>query len=230
MKKFEHELDLLRQHVAEMGDLAQTMVNLSSGAIWDAEAKVNDDVMTREDQLDQMQVDIDREAIRLLTVYGPVAADLRFVLSASRVATCLERVGDQAVNIVEDLQLLADKKEVITSHLLKKMSKLVSTMVHDSLAAFLFRDVGKATATIADDDRVDSMNDQIVMELLRDETVRESIKGPGDMAGALGQLLISRSLERMADQTTNICEEVVYMVRGDDIRHRHVPPAPPLAE
>ncbi|MCA9248233.1 MAG: phosphate signaling complex protein PhoU [Planctomycetales bacterium] len=230
MKKFEQELNALQQQIAGMADVAQTMVNLSTGAIWDAEAKVHADVLSREEQLDLLQVQIDGEAIRLLTVYSPVASDLRFILSASRAATCIERIGDQAVNITEDVQLLADKQQVVTSHLLKKMAKVVSTMVHDATRAFLFGDVGKATATMTHDDRVDSMNDQIIMELLQDETVREAIQGPSDMAGALGQLLISRSLERMADQATNLCEEVIYMVRGDDIRHQPHPEGPAESE
>ena len=221
MKKFEQERQTLQRQIDEMADLAQSMVTLSTGAIWDATSKVSEDVQEREDRLDQCQMEVDREAIRLLTVYSPVASDLRFILSASRAATCLERIGDQAVNICEDVQLLVDKQKVVTSHLLKKMAKVVSTMVHDASRAFQFRDVGKANATISDDDRVDSMNDQIIMELLQDETVRDAVKGPQDMAGAMGQLLISRSLERMADQATNLCEEVVYMVRGDDIRHQH---------
>ncbi len=219
MKKLEQEMANLRRMLGDMGDQTNSMVALATGAITSNDHTVTEDIDRREDQLDQAQLEVDREAIRILTIYGPVACDLRFVLSVSRVATSLERIGDQAVNICEDLRLLVDNHDRPMEPMLRTMAKLVAVMVHDAIASFLFRDVKKATTTLADDDRVDSMNDRIVKELLHEDAVREAISGPGRMAGALSQILISRSLERMADQATNVCEEVVYMVKGDDIRH-----------
>jgi phosphate transport system protein len=179
-------------------------------------------VLTCEEQLDQMQIEVDREAIRLLTVYGPVATDLRFVLMVARINSELERVGDQAVNMCEDLQLMASKTNAAPLPEILKMSKLVAGMVRDAMAAFIQEDVRKAEEVLATDDVVDALNDQIVRELLSDQVVRDAIAEPKpDITDSLALILISRSLERIADQATNICEEVIYMIKGADIRHKH---------
>jgi len=223
MKKFEHELAALRQRVVEMGELARQMVELASRAIADPAAEVYHQVLASEEQLDQMQLDIDREAIRLLTVYGPVASDLRVILMVARINSELERVGDQAVNMCEDAQLMHAKTQGKVGPELIKMARLVTGMVRDSMAAFMQDEPKKAEEVLATDDIVDAINDQIVRELLSDQIVREAITGPVDIADKLALILISRSLERIADQATNICEEVVYMIKGADIRHKHEP-------
>jgi phosphate transport system protein len=223
MKKFEHELAALRQRVVDMGELARQMVELASRAIPDPAAEVYHQVLASEERLDQMQIDIDREAVRLLTVYGPVATDLRVILMIARINSELERVGDQAVNMCEDVQLMHAKTQGKVGPELIKMARLVTGMVRDAMGAFMQDDSKKAEEVLATDDIVDAINDQIVRELLSDQVVREAITGPVDIADKLALILISRSLERIADQATNICEEVVYMIKGADIRHKHEP-------
>ena len=120
----------------------------------------------------------------------------------------------------ESLQLTHAEKEIVWLPEVEKMASVVKVMVSDALNSFVQSDIRKARATIASDNMVDALNDQIVGELLSIEVVREMLKGPTDLASALAQLLIARSLERIADQATNISEEVVYMVEGDDIRHQ----------
>ncbi|MEX2185136.1 MAG: phosphate signaling complex protein PhoU [Pirellulales bacterium] len=225
MKKFEQELATLRTRIVDMGTLSRSMIEMAIGALDSPGDDVYQKVLAAEEQLDQMQLDIDREAIRLLTVYGPVANDLRFVLMVARINSELERIGDQAVNICEDLQLMAAKTKASPPPEIHKMAKLVSGMVRDSMAAFVQEDVRKADEVLATDDVVDALNDQVVRELLSDQVVREAIsadEGPAHIADALGLILLSRSLERIADQATNICEEVIYMVKGADVRHKHV--------
>ena len=100
------------------------------------------------------------------------------------------------------------------------MAAVVKGMISDALNSFVQSDIRKARATIASDNMVDALNDQVIGELLSVEAVREVTQGAGDLAGRLAQLLIARSLERIADQSTNISEEVVYMVKGHDIRHQ----------
>ena len=131
-----------------------------------------------------------------------------------------ERIGDHSVNMCESLQLTHAEKEIVWLPEVEKMASVVKVMVSDALNSFVQSDIRKARATIASDNMVDALNDQIVGELLSIEVVREMLKGPTDLATALAQLLIARSLERIADQATNISEEVVYMVEGDDIRHQ----------
>ena len=220
MKKLEEDLADLRRLVIEMGNLTEEMVVKSIKAVDVADRdELISAVMKDEERLDQMQLDIDKEAIRLLTVYSPVAGDLRFVMSVSRITAELERIGDHSTNMCENIQLMASKAITEVEPEVKQMASIVNEMVSDSLNAFLHSDHRKARSTIAKDDLVDSINDQIVEELLSDELVKEVLAGTRDIAGALSQMLIARSLERIADQATNISEEVVYMVKGDDIRH-----------
>ncbi|MCA9198073.1 MAG: phosphate signaling complex protein PhoU [Planctomycetales bacterium] len=221
MKKQEQEWEGLRRRVIEMGNLAEAMVGVAVEAITSSEVdSLIKKVLQQEEQLDKMQLAVDKEAIRLLTVYSPVAADLRFIMTVSRITGELERVGDHATNLCESIQLMTAKTHVTPSENLQKMGSLVSTMMHDALDAFARNDMLAARSTIAQDDMIDAINDQVLEELLSDQLVREVLSGTKDIAGSLAQLLIARSLERIGDQATNISEEVVYMVKGDDIRHR----------
>jgi phosphate transport system protein len=226
MKKFEQELEALRQRVAEMGRLAQSMVDMAIDAIVDLHS-VYPKVLQAEEQIDQMQLEIDREAVRLLTVYSPVAANLRFVLCASHVNNALERIGDQAVSLCHNLDFAGKHAAAAASGeavpKLQRMAERVQAMMRDALLAFLAEDASLARATMAQDDYVDSLNDQIVKEMLSDDVVRQAMAGPRDLAEALSQILIGRSLERIGDQAVNICEEVIYSVRGDDVRHSNRP-------
>ncbi|MCA9262662.1 MAG: phosphate signaling complex protein PhoU [Planctomycetales bacterium] len=220
MKKFDHELAGLRQRVVEMGNLAEKMVAAAIDAVTSANRdELIKSVEQAEEELDDMQVSLDKEAIRLLTVYSPVAADLRFVMSVSRINNELERIGDHAMNMCEAIQLMESKSDNPPLAQIEKMAVVVKEMMADALNAFLQDDIAKARETIASDDMVDALNDQIVEELLHPEIVRQAADGRAEIADALSQILIGRSLERIADQSTNISEEVIYMVRGQDVRH-----------
>lgn len=221
MKKLDNDLTTLRHKLVEMGNLAEQMVLQATEALSSLQVDELDRVINEEEnRLDLMQLEIDREAIRLLTIYSPVAADLRTILSISRMTAELERIGDHAVNLCESLQLMAAKTDLEILPTLHKMAGIVNEMVQGALNAFAQNDVAMAHATIAHDNMVDALNDQVLGELLSIEVMRKVFQGEEDIASALAQLLIARSLERMADQATNISEEVVYMVKGDDIRHR----------
>lgn len=227
MKKFERELAALHERLVRMGDVTESMVELAIGQIEHPRDNVHQAVIAREKQLDQMQVDIDGEAVRQLTVYSPVAADLRYLLTVMHVNTSLERIGDQAVNLCEDVQLLATNGGSggsVGHHgrplpKLQQMAGLVRTMVRETLDAFSGKDTSAAQRVRESDDLVDSLNDRIVREVLSDEVARELIKNPQALAGSLAQILLARSLERIADQSVNIAEDVIYMIKGSDVRH-----------
>ena len=219
MKKFDNELAELRDGVARMATLAQTMVTLATSAVQDRSKNVRQEVDEHEAQLDKMQSEIDHDAVRMLTVYSPVATQLRYVLVVTHITAQLERIGDQVVNVCESLELMqsvGDRNVVADLH---KMSGLVSQMVVDACAAYYDSDAEKAEATRNHDDVVDALNAQIIKRLLSDEVLHGVLKGTQDIADALAQILIARHLERIADQAVNICKEVVYLVRGDDVRH-----------
>jgi phosphate transport system protein len=220
MKRFENELSDLRRQLTKMGNLAERMVSQAIDLVSQPHSEaLPDAVQEGEQSLDRMQLETDQDAIRLLAVYSPVAANLRVVLSVSRITGALERMGDHAVNMCELVQLWSSKVEVAPLPQLQSMSQIVRTMVADTLQAFVQDDIRKARMTIAHDDMVDSLNDQVIEELLSLNTVKELVPDRANLAGVMAQILIARSLERIADQATNISEEVVYMVKGQDIRH-----------
>ena len=221
MKKFEKELANLRQAVVAMGEVTESMVAAATDAISSPHNQsLLEQVLSQEKRLDHMQLEIDREAIRLLTVYSPVAGDLRFILSIFRITAELERIGDHATNMCENVQLMASKTDAEPLAAIPKMGGIVRGMVSSALDAFLHSDSSSAEAVVAKDDAVDALNDQILEALLGEPAPGEFDVGSRDIAIATAQVLIARSLERIADQSTNISEEVVYMVKGDDIRHR----------
>jgi phosphate transport system protein len=221
MKKFENELAELREAVARMATLTQSMVVLSTSAVQDRTKNVRQQVDEYEVELDQMQSKIDHDAVRMLTVYSPVATQLRYVLVVTHITAQLERMGDQAVNVCESLDLMQSEGDHAVISDLHRMSDLVAQMVADAFASYFDRDAKRAEETRGHDDVIDALNASIVKRLLSDEVLHGVLKGTQDIADALAQILIARHLERIADQAVNICKEVVYLVRGDDVRHVH---------
>lgn len=225
MKKFDNELATIQKQLGEMADLARSMVYLTAAAVKDRTRDVQAEVYASEGRLNKMQTHIDHEAIRMLTVYGPVAKDLRFVLVCTHMTSQLERMGDQVVNVVQSLQMM--HSEPATHPLLpnlERMADLVCEMVDDALDAYFSQNSEKAVITRQRDDVVDAMNDQVMKELLTDDVLRQILSGASDIADAVAQILIARYLERIADQATNVCKEVIYMVKGDDVRHKRPKP------
>lgn len=222
MKQLEAELDQLRSRGSEMGIIAEKMVSQVAVAVVEPQKlpEVFQEVMTDEQRLDEMQVEIDNEAVRVLSLFSPVASDLRFVFSITRVAAELERIGDHTKNICRSLQLMRNKGDIAPIKTVQKMAKHVEDAVKDAMLAYVRRDSSLARNTISSDEVVDVLNEQVINEMLHDDLVRRSIEMPIDLAAAMSQILLARSLERIGDQATNICEEVVYMVQGDDIRHQ----------
>ena len=222
MKKFDSELMELQNRMSQMASLAQSMVALAITAIQDRGKNVRKEVDQLETTLDQMQMDIDRDAIRMLTVYGPVATQLRYVLGVSNITMQLERIGDQVVNICESLDLMQTEIGHHVQPDLNKMAATVGEMIDAAFSAYFERDASKAEATRNQDDIVDALNAQIIKRLLSDEVLHNVLTGTEDIADALAQILIARHLERIADQAVNICKEVIFLVHGDDVRHNQV--------
>jgi phosphate transport system protein len=215
MKKFELELDALKGRVIEMGKVAERMVARASEALVKRDRAIVADVMAGEEQLDRMQVEVDGEAIRLITVYAPTAKDLRFLLMVVRINTELERIGDQAVNNCEYVEMFISDPPARPLHDLSRMTDIACEMVHGALEAFSSEDVEMATRVVALDDQVDALNRQTYADLVAD-----GMDGPDTLKRSMSLTLLARSLERIADHAENICEEVVFLVKGEDIRHQ----------
>jgi phosphate transport system protein len=216
MKKLEHELATLKQRVMEMGATAEQMVGWSSDALLKRDRSGIARVLEAEERVDHLQVEIEGEAVRLITIYTPIAKDLRFLLMVVRIITELERIGDQAVNNCEYVDLfLSDPPERPLSDL-ARMSDIVVEMVHGALEAFDQEDVVRARSVLELDDKVDLLNALTFRDLVAEPTPTD----PESLKRSMSLVLLARSLERIADHATNVCEEVVYLVKGEDIRHQ----------
>ncbi len=215
MKKFEQELDSLKRRVMEMGQTTEAMVAKSTAAVIDRDAGAFEQVLADEATLDQFQLEIDGEAVRLITIYTPIAKDLRFLLMVTRINAELERIGDQAVNNCEYVQTLSVPPAGPLSDI-SKMSELTLAMVRDALTAFDQEDIEMAESVLKNDDDVDQLYNQTFSDLLADPT-----DDADRLSRSMNLILVARSLERIADHATNICEEVIYMVNSEDIRHKH---------
>ena len=213
MMQFQQELAQLKKQVVAMGGLAESMVAGSSRALIKGERGAVDEVRASEPTLDRFQIEIDREAIRLITIYSPVARDLRFLLMIARINSELERIGDQAVDNCEYVELLTTPAPPLND--LSKMAEIVLSMVGDALRAFQDEDTHRAQAVMKLDDQVDALNAQIFRQLLEHPDEHPDIR-----AQCMSLILIARSLKRVADHATNICEEVFYLVEAADIRHQ----------
>ncbi len=215
MKKFEQELEQLKQQVMEMGAITEEMVASSTAALIERDQTALERVLASESRLDRFQVEIDSEAVRLITSYTPIARDLRFLLMVTRINAELERIGDQAVNNCEYVQTVSNSPPGPLRDL-SEMSENTQQMVHDALEAFDQEDTEKAEAVLKCDDEVDRLYNQTFRDLVEDAS-----EDADRLGRSMSLILVARSLERIADHATNICEEVIYMVRSEDIRHQH---------
>ena len=220
MKKFDTDLAKLGARVMEMGTLLDTMLAMANTAMTDLDA-VYKKLLKAEEQIDKWQLDIDHEAVRLLTVYSPVASDLRYVLSVTHVNASLERAGDQCVGLCHTLWTAHRKPDSSVMPTLVAMGDRAQIMVRDAMLAFFKRDPALARSIMSKDDSLDELNDQVLKQTLSDD--ERSGGARRDVASALTQILLARTWERVGDQATNICEEVIYIAEGEDVRHAAKP-------
>jgi phosphate transport system protein len=199
----------------EMGALAESMVAMASKALLTKDHAIIAEVRAAEEQIDRFQLGIDGEAVRLITIYTPTAKDLRFLLMVVRINTELERIGDQAVNNCEYVEMFLSDPSPQPLSDISRMTDITCGMLHDALQAFDREDLPKARFVLKLDDAVDALNAQTFRDLLTDRR-----NDPDLVTRSMSLILLARSIERIADHATNICEEVIYMVEGEDIRHR----------
>jgi phosphate transport system protein len=215
MKKFEHELVALKQRVMEMGALAESMVAMASDALLKRDRGIIAEVRATEERVDRLQLEIDGEAVRLITIYAPTAKDLRFLLMVVRINTELERIGDQAVNNCEYVEMFLSDPSPQPLSDISRMTDITCGMLHDALLAFDKEDIAKARFVLKLDDAVDALNAQTFRDLLTDRRDDADL-----VTRSMSLILLARSIERIADHATNICEEVIYLVEGEDVRHK----------
>ena len=212
--QFQKELEKIKKRILSLGALVEERVRLASKAIEKKEGDLAERIITSDYEIDEIEVEIEEECLKVMALYQPVAVDLRFLVAVIKINNDLERIGDQAVNIAERIQSLAKSKTKGFIFDYSVMAEKVQSMLKKSLDALVYMDVGLAFSVLTMDDEVDNIQGEAYSQIKR--AMRED---PENMTYLINLFLISRHLERIADHTTNISEEVIYLIEGEIVRH-----------
>ena len=215
MKRFfDYELETFRSHLVLMGEIAVRQVRQAVDALIEGNISQADQVTAADDELDQLEMKIDEEAIRYMSLRSPVATELRLVIVGMKTSHDLERVGDEATNIARRVARLAAEPLIKPYVDIPRMARIAIEMLRDALDCFLQEDEAKALAVCRRDADVDAINRQLYREL-----TSFMIEDPSTTSRALELMFISKSIERIADHASNIAEEMIYLAKGRDVRH-----------
>lgn len=213
-RHFQEELDELKSRLLQMGGLAEEQVRLAIKGLVDRDLALIDLVIKSDSPLNDLHIEIDSRCFTLLALHQPMAVDLRAIVSAVKINTDLERVGDLAVNIAEAARRYANHAPVKRLIDIPHMAVIAQAMLRDALDAFVRRDTALAQHVLDEDDKLDALKTQIFRELLT-----YMLQDPSTIEPALDLILISRHLERIGDHATNVAEDVIFMVSAKDVRH-----------
>lgn len=213
-RHFQEELEQLKARLLEMGGLAEERVRLSVKGLVERDHELIESVLVGDQPINRLHIEIDNRCFTLLALYQPMAADLRTIVSAVKINTDLERVGDLAVNIAEAARRYASHAPVKKLLDIPRMAGIAQSMLRDALDAFVRRDIALAQQVLNEDDKLDSLKTQIFRELLT-----YMLQDPATIEPALDLILVSRHLERIGDHATNVAEDVIFIVSARDVRH-----------
>lgn len=214
-KHLQRDLDSLHQQVLSLSATVEEMIEKAAMAFTERRREMADHVIESDNVVDQMEVQIEEECLKILALHQPVAIDLRRTATVLKVNNDLERIADLAVNIAERARSLDDYPTFPLPAKLIGMANMASQMVREVLDAFVSLDAVAARKLITRDDAIDQLNVEIIGELQI-----QMQKNPALVAPALYCFSATRHIERIADHATNIAEDVVYLVEGDIVRHR----------
>ncbi len=215
MRELDRGMDDVRNRLLYMGGLAEEMIRLSMEVLSGRTREPLDGIWSREKEVNGLHLEIDDKCLTLIARHQPAAVDLRGLIAAARMTSDLERIGDQAVNVAQNGEILLDLPDLPLRLLdLPRMADVARGMTKDALDAFSRKDAVLARSVVRRDDEEDRLKSQAFRDLVQ---VMQS--DSSTIQRALGLILVARNLERIADHATNIAEEVIFMVLGRDIRH-----------
>ena len=215
-KHFERDISSLEQDLLSQSSVVEEMIRLACRALCDRKPGVSDDLDQREAQVNEREVVIEEECLKMLALHQPVAVDLRRITTILKVNVDLERIADLAVNIGERNEALVMHSTLPLPTYLEPMADRATEMVRDALDAFVDSDSDLARRVCKKDDEVDAFNRRLIDEVY--DLIKDS---PQQVVPALHLFSASRHIERIADHATNIAEDVIYLVEGEITRHRH---------
>lgn len=215
-RHFDQQMQDLLERLVLMGRLAESMIQTAMRALIERNESLGEEVDRKEKEVNELQIEIDDRAVKLTALQQPVATDARFLFMASRIASELERIGDQAVNICQNSHYVLKAAPLKPLVDLPVMGDIAEGMVRVALEALVRRDCTLAEHVLEEEKKVDAYRNQIFRVLLT-----YMMADPGTIERALALILISRNLERVGDHATNVAEEVIYLVEGREVRHLH---------
>lgn len=214
-RHFHDQLAELKRRLLEMSERAEALIDLSMEAFLEHDVDKAEAVVAADEELDRMELDIEEQAIELLALQQPMARDLRFIISAIKITSDLERVGDHAVNIAQaTLRMVQQRRSPKAAPELEDMARRAREMLGDALDAFLRSDGTLGRAVCARDDQVDSLHESIFRIQLT-----HMMADPRTINDGMDYISVSRNLERVADLATNIGEDAVFVAEGKTIKH-----------
>lgn len=215
MRHIERQIVQLKEKILRVGTLVEEAISKSITALINRDTALAQRVTASDEEIDQMEVEVEEECLKILALYQPVAADLRFVVAALKINNDLERMGDLAKNIAKRVAQLADEGPIELPAEIRTMATLAQEMVRQSLDAVVNGDPALARQVREEDDAVDDARQRVRRMVIRGIKVE-----PERVECLLRVNSVSKHIERIADMATNIAEDVIYMVEGDIVRHR----------
>jgi phosphate transport system protein len=214
-RHFHDQLEELKQRLLSMSERAESLVDLAVEALLTRDADKAQAVVTGDMEIDDLEIQIESMAVELLALQQPMARDLRFIISSIKASSDLERVGDHAVNIAQAAQrIIATKGSITPESAIEEMARRARGMLGQAIDAFVRADGGLGRAVCLMDDEVDKLNQDLFRIV-----VTHILEDPKNISTAIELLLVGRNLERVADLSTNIGEDAVYLAEGKQIKH-----------
>jgi len=213
-RHFHEQLEDLKKQLIDMAMAVEEAIGMAVKVLAEREDLAADKVIQMDDQINQMEIRIDESCLKLLALQQPMAIDLRFLTSAMKINNDLERMGDHAVNIAQLAKSLNHHDPLKPLINIPHMAEIVQSMVKDSIDSFVNADIKLAKNICERDDEVDNFDDQLIRKLLN-----HMMLDPKQISKALNYVLISKNLERIADLSTNIAEEVIFIYYAKNIKH-----------
>ena len=214
-RHFQKEIEKLKKKVLHLSAMVEENLTLAVKAVTDRDSELARQIIDVDNEIDNMEVDVEEECLKILALHQPVAIDLRFIIAVLKINNDLERIGDLAGNIAKRTTSLAQWKTREVPFNLPEMLTLAVAMVKKSTDALINMDTKMAYEVGASDDRMDEMH-RLAFKAIQQEIKKK----PESVEYFILLLSVSRTLERIADHATNIAEDVIYMVDGEIIRHR----------
>jgi phosphate transport system protein len=214
-KHLEREIDNLKKQILALSAMVEDNVYKAVQALTERNAALAEEVVQSDPRIDEIEVILEEECLKVLALHQPVAIDLRFIVAIIKINSDLERMGDLAVNIAERAMFIASRERLDIPLDLRRMAEKTKAMMKKSLDSLMKRDAKLAYEVLETDDEVDAMNREMYTEIQS-----AILKKPEHIESLIHLLSCSRHLERIADHATNIAEDVIYMIDGVIVRHR----------